>query len=211
MTGLFAGAFIGGMMGSPHCLGMCGPFAAAASDSPAGYHVGRLTTYAVLGALAGGFGAILPGPGWVSAAVSIALLLWFSGRLAGIVPETHIRIPGLTEAAAKLLQKRGFSGRFLLGAASGLLPCGLLWAGLGIAVSSEHPLVGAAIAVTFGLGTVPLLAGLSAGFQAFARRGRVWRYTLAGAVLLAGLWSVTTRVAADANAEGEAPACHDTP
>ncbi|MHB9150754.1 MAG: sulfite exporter TauE/SafE family protein [Thermoleophilia bacterium] len=85
MAALWLAFTVGLAGGFGHCLGMCGPFVAAASISggvsgsrspraaalfQAGYHVGRLLTYSALGALLGVLGAAgtlerLVGPAWV--------------------------------------------------------------------------------------------------------------------------------------------------
>ena len=207
MEGWILGAFVGGLTGSPHCVGMCGGFATAASDSPVAYHLGRLTTYMVLGGLAGAFGAAIPGPPWISGAVALVVLTWFSLRLAGLAPEVHIGSGWVVDTGRKLLKREGYAGRWALGAVTALLPCGLVWAALGIAVGANHPGGGAIAMAAFWVGTVPLLAGVSAGFNRFARKGKKARYAVAGLVFCAGLWSITQRVPA-ASVEGEPPHCH---
>lgn len=70
MTGLVAAVFIASLLGSMHCVGMCGAFLAIAVDSNPGspgrasrlplaawYHVGRLVTYVALGVIGGAIGA----------------------------------------------------------------------------------------------------------------------------------------------------------
>jgi len=197
MTGVFLGAAISGVVGSPHCLGMCGGFAAAASEDPWGavaYHLGRLCTYAFLGAIAAAIGASLPGPGWVAGVVATALLVWFSARLAGLVPEKHLPwLPGLTRASAKLLGRRDVAGRWALGALTAFLPCGLVYAALALPMATADPFQGALTMVVFGLGTVPLLGGVAAGFRKLAARSLWGRRALAAAVLAAGLWSIHAR------------------
>ena len=57
-------------------MAMCGGFAVACGRTPAGaaaWHIGRVTTYAILGALAALVGQALPGPPWLPA-LSVALL-----------------------------------------------------------------------------------------------------------------------------------------
>ncbi len=208
MEGWILGALVGGLTGSPHCIGMCGGFAVAASDSPTAYHLGRLSTYAALGALAGAFGAAIPGPPWVSGVVSLVVLAFFSIRLAGFGPEFHIGSGRIVNAGRALIEKRGFASRWALGAVTALLPCGLVWAALGIAVGSNSAVGGALAMSAFWLGTVPLLAGVSAGFQRFAQRGRRARIALAVAVFCAGSWSISQRVPAAAESPDGAPSCH---
>ncbi|MFT4623757.1 MAG: sulfite exporter TauE/SafE [Myxococcota bacterium] len=209
MEGWLFGALLGGLIGSPHCVGMCGGFAAAASDAPVAYHLGRLSTYTVLGAAAGTVGAIIPGPPMVSAVVSLVVLGFFSLRLGGIVPTVHVGSGRVVEAGRRLIGREGPAGRWALGAATALLPCGLVWAALGVAVGANHPGWGALSMAAFWLGTVPLLAGAAAGVQRFARRSRGARLAVAALVFAAGAWSIARRTAAAPVSDGAPPTCHD--
>lgn len=212
MLATLAGAFTAGLVGSPHCIGMCGGFAAATATDPVGavaWHLGRLSTYATLGAAAAAFGAHLPGPGWVPAVVAAALLVWFSAHLAGLVPQWHLPVPGLARAAAAVIGRDHPVARFVFGMLTGLLPCGLVWAALGVPMASGHIGVGALAMVVFGLGTTPLLAGAAGGVRALAVRSPAARRALAAAVLVAGLWSIAARQAAAPTSAHDAPTCHE--
>jgi sulfite exporter TauE/SafE len=196
MIGFVIAAGMAGLAGSPHCVGMCGGFALACGGSGRDaipWHLGRLTTYAVLGAVAGGAGAVLPGPGWVGAAVSSALIIWFAGALAGLLPEPKVYLPGLGRLAAGLAGRSGVGPRFAFGMANGLLPCGLVYAALGVPVAAGDPLVGAAALVAFGAGTVPALSALLLGAGHLSLDSMRARRLLALGVLVAGLWSVVMR------------------
>ena len=208
MTGLIFGAFVGGLTGSPHCVGMCGGFSVAASDAPVAYHLGRLGTYVVLGSLAGAFGAAIPGPPWVTAVISGGMLLYFSLRLAGVVPAPHLPNHWIVDKGRQLVGKNGWPGRLALGATTALLPCGLVWAAMGIAVGAASAPGGALTMGAFWLGTVPLLAGVSAGFHRMGQTGRKARLGMAGVVFAAGLWSISHRIPAADAAPDEPPACH---
>lgn len=200
MTELLAGAFMAGL-GSPHCAGMCGGFASACATSwrsTVAWHAGRLTTYATLGALAGAFGRLLPGPPWIPFAISAALLIWFALVLAGAAPYTR-PIPGLAGIAGRLLKRRDASSRYLFGITTGLLPCGLVYAALGFAVTAGSPAAGAATMLAFGLATVPVLAFLSTAVNRIAARGIWHRRALAVVILLVGLWSLAVRTTAAAH------------
>lgn len=188
-------ATLAGFVGSPHCIGMCGGFAlgCARSGGRATWHLGRLTTYAALGALAGVTGAILPGPAWVPALVSTVLLVWFAGALAGLLPEPHLRLPGLVRIAGWAGRGKGPGAGYLLGVATGLLPCGLVYAALAVPVASGSALVGALSMVAFGAGTIPALVTLTLGAHRWATGSLRSRRLLAGAVLLFGLLSVGMR------------------
>jgi len=196
MTALLIGAWLAGLLGSPHCVGMCGPFALACAGTRGqtlAWNAGRLATYAVLGAAAGVLGQAAPGPPWVVAVISTALIVWFAGALAGILPEPHLVIPGLARLSAALARRAGLPGRFMFGMATSLLPCGLVYAALGIPVAIGTAGGGALAMVAFGLGTVPALAAVAAGLHRFLAGGRNRRRLLAAGVLVAGLWSIGMR------------------
>jgi sulfite exporter TauE/SafE len=175
---------------------MCGSFALACGgrlDHTIAWHAGKVSTYTLLGALAGLIGHSVPGPTWVATMVSAALVIWFAAGLAGIVPEPALRIPGLTRLATRAATRGDLASRFVFGMANGLLPCGLVYAALGIAVASRDPVTGAAAMAAFGLGTTPALAAFALGVRRIAGE-RLWvRRALAVMVLLAGLWMVMQR------------------
>ncbi|MCG6957522.1 MAG: sulfite exporter TauE/SafE family protein [Gemmatimonadetes bacterium] len=192
-------AALAGLVGSPHCIGMCGTFALACGGRAShtlAWHAGKTFTYALLGALAGAAGQSIPGPTWVATAVSTVLVVWFAAGLAGIVPEPAVRIPGLARLATRAATRGDLASRFLFGAANGLLPCGLVYATLGIAVASGDAVTGAAAMAAFGLATVPALATFGLGVRRLAANQRPWtRRALALLVLVAGLWVVFQRQA----------------
>jgi uncharacterized protein len=189
-------AAVAGLMATPHCAGMCGGFATACGRPRGGlwaWHAGRLSTYALLGALAGLAGASLPGPAWFPALVSGVLLAWFAGALAGVFPQPAASLPGVARAGRALLARPGLPARFLFGSVTGLLPCGMVYAALALAVAAANPLVSAAAMVAFGAATVPGLTVLSLGVQRFAVRSIWSRRALAAVILAMGLWSVAVR------------------
>lgn len=196
MTSLLAGAFLAGLMGSPHCIGMCGGFAAAASEGPvrgAAYHGGRLVTYSLLGAAGGVVGGALPGPDWVAPAIAAGLMGYFALRLAGLVPAPHWMPERLVSAAAALLRRGGWLASAGLGLLTALIPCGLVYAALGLAVAGGSAAAGAAAMATFGLGTIPLLAAVTGGLRTVMARGIWTRRALAALVFAAGIWSLQSR------------------
>ncbi len=210
MVSLVAGAAVAGLVGSPHCVGMCGGFAVACGEDRASgvaWHAGRLTTYAVLGAVAGAAGQVIPGPGWVASAVGAALLVWFAAGLAGLVRPPHVAIPGLARLSGAALARSGVGWRYALGLTTGLIPCGLVYSALAVPVAAADPGVGALAMAAFGLGTVPALALASRGLRSLLG-GALWkRRVLAVAVLVAGLGAVAIR----APGTPEAPTCHTAP
>lgn len=196
--GTILAALLMGVMGSAHCLGMCGGFAAACARprwSVLLWNSGRITTYAALGAVGGLLGGAVPGPRWLPVTVSLVLLVWFAAALAELVPQPRVSWPGLVRAGAALARREGPLARYLFGIVTGLLPCGMVYAALALAVAAGTPLLGAAAMAAFGLGNAPALTVLGASMQQFAARGVWQRRTLAMLVLLAGVWSIARRPA----------------
>lgn len=196
MTSLVASAAIAGLIGSVHCMGMCGGFAIACGGRlthTVAWNLGRIVTYAVLGALAGALGGVIPGPSWVAGVVSLALIGWFALALAGIVPEPTAHIPGFQRLATAAAAGQGLPARFAFGLANGLLPCGLVYATLAIPVASGSAAWGAAAMVGFGVATTPALSALALGARKLTVRHMWMRRVLALGVFLAGLWSIGMR------------------
>jgi len=196
MFGFIGSAFVAGLVGSLHCIGMCGPFAVACGGRAGDtilWHGGRIGTYAVLGTLAGAFGSMIPGPGWVGALVGGVLITWFAASLAGLVPEPHVSIPGVKHLATNLATRTNMAARFGFGMATGLLPCGLVYATLAIPVASGSPVTGALSMAAFGVGTAPALTAVALGLRKVVMRDMRLRRLLAAGVFLATLWSIGVR------------------
>ena len=214
MIALFAGSLLAGLMGTPHCVGMCGGFALAAGDRRGGWlwHVGKLSTYMGLGAAAGAFGQALPGPGWAITALSVGLLGWSALRLGGLrVGGATPHLPGLTSLATRYARRADPLGAYVFGALTGLLPCGLVYTALAFPVGARDPLLGAALMATFGLGTVPALAAARAGLRWVHRQGPRTRGLVASLVFALGLTALLTRTGALSSTPvepGAPPPCH---
>ncbi len=196
MMGLLLAAFMAGLIGSPHCIGMCGGFAVLCGrrvPDTLVWHVGRMTSYAALGTLAGAFGSMIPGPSWVAAVISIGLMVWFAAALAGLVPEPRVVIPGLRMLGSAVADRPSLATRYAFGVVNGLLPCGLVYAALSVPVATTHLGWGALAMVAFGLGTVPVLSTVALGVQRIVARDIRMRRVVAAGVLVAGLWSVGLR------------------
>lgn len=167
--------FLIGLLGSFHCVGMCGPIALSLPNSTKSnfqfiqsrifYNSGRIITYTILGLLIGIFGRGLQLAGWqqffsVATGIFIIIILIINGG--------QINIPGLSGAVAKLKKGLGwalksqFKGRFLLiGALNGLLPCGFVYLALAGAVGAENYWQSGLYMALFGLGTFPLMLALT--------------------------------------------------
>jgi sulfite exporter TauE/SafE len=196
MLPAIAAAALAGLVGSPHCVGMCGPFALACGGRlrhSLAWHTGKTLTYVTLGAVAGWTGHSVPGPAWIATAVSAALVIWFAAALAGWAPEPTLRFPGLARLAGRAAQRDDLGSRLLFGIANGFLPCGLVYAALGIAVASADARTGALAMAAFGIGTVPALSAFALGVRHLAADSPWTRKALAILVLVTGLWMVVRR------------------
>lgn len=193
---LLGAAFLTGLLGSVHCVAMCGAFAASCTRVPRGlpaWHAGRIGTYALLGALAGAAGRLLPGPPWLPAAVAAALLLWFALALAGLVPEPRLIPRGLTNAASRAAQTTSPAAQAAFGVANGFLPCGLVYSALSIPVALADPARGALAMIAFGAGTLPALSLAALGLRRLVMTSLWRRRVFAVLVLAAGGWAIWTR------------------
>lgn len=196
MFELIVTSFIAALVGSPHCIGMCGGFASACARTTresVAWHAGRMSTYAALGAIAGTAGHLIPGPSWMPLAISAVLLIWFAGVLAGVLPQLGVVVPGTARVGRRLLARSDVPSRYAFGLLTALLPCGFLYFGIGFAVATASAFGGALVMIAFGIGTVPALAFLSGVVHKLATRG-IWpRRILAALILAAGLWSLGMR------------------
>ena len=198
MTPLVAG-LIFGVIGSAHCVGMCGPLVLtvgrtlrrpslrAQLQHALAYHAGRVLTYALLGAAAGAVGQTLSGWGFGRALAIVAGLLLLLSAIGSVVPRRLRGVGAMPaalatracSAAGRWSRIHPVAGPMLAGAANGLLPCGLVYsalltaAALGTAASAVGMMIG------FGLGTIPALVALSAAAasQAFGIRSYLRRLT----------------------------------
>lgn len=198
MLDLVVAAAVLGLVGSLHCAGMCGPLLAACAGERrdvASWQAGKLGTYALLGGLAGGLGAQLPASPSAVAWLGAAVLIGFGASSLGWLPEPPL-VPGLIDAGARLAGRRELAARVGFGALSGLLPCGLVYAGLGLSVAGGSALAGALVMVGFGLGTAPMLTIVGLSVQPLSA-GRNTRRALAVASMLAGLIVLVRRAGMD--------------
>lgn len=168
-------AFILGLLGSIHCVGMCGPiaFIIPVDDSNSLkrtfqisiYHLGRILTYGIIGLIFGllGKGFFLFGiQQQLSIAIGIIMILlivipnkYFNQHLLTI-PITKA-ISKIKNALGKELKKKTPDTFFTIGFLNGFLPCGLVYMAVFGAIASGTALQGSLYMILFGLGTVPLM------------------------------------------------------
>ncbi len=174
----FYAALMIGLVGSLHCIGMCGPIAVSL---PLGrkswwhrtlggltYNTGRILTYGILGALFG-----LLGQG-----IEMAGLQRWASILIGAVMILSVLFPALFKGKIKIEQLLfGYAGRmigkfrklftinslpslFLIGLLNGLLPCGLVYVAVAGALNTNSVLGGIGFMIVFGLGTLPMMLAI---------------------------------------------------
>lgn len=171
-------AFLIGLTGSLHCVGMCGPIALAVPFQSRDrsvlfryalhYHL-RSITYAVLGLVVGvlGHGILMAGlQQYFTIILGIGLLLMV------ILSPSMLTGPGLAAwfpsfynqlkiSLIRALRINNKATAMKIGLLNGLLPCGLVYLALGGALISGRVLYGGMYMFAFGMGTVPLMLALS--------------------------------------------------
>jgi sulfite exporter TauE/SafE len=174
---------VAGLLGSLHCVGMCGGFVLALSLPGGGkarqaarlatFLLGKACTYVLLGVVAGTVGAAIVRSGVFGAAQAVlavvagVLLAWAGLQIAGVVRE--LPLGGLFgpdtaygRAARSLVSARHPAAPFVMGALTGLLPCPLVYAFLAAALAAGGVLAATTTMAVLGLASMPALAAVAA-------------------------------------------------
>jgi len=172
---LFIAAISLGLLGGFHCIGMCGPIALALpvhGAPPAKkllliltYNTGRISSYAALGVLAGLLGKSFAAGGYqqaLSVVIGILLLVWALmpssfERLSSVSATFHRLYARLKSALSGQFARKGFRTMLSIGILNGLLPCGLVYIALSMAVASGDIISGVTFMALFGAGTIPVM------------------------------------------------------
>lgn len=205
--------FLGGLLGSSHCVGMCGGFAMLIGMGQTSwrrnlmaqlaYSCGRIFTYVVLGAVAGFIGMRLSRGvgGWVNVSATMCVIAGLFLIVEGLAAagfdlrrwrktprEASLFGCGAFPLFGALLRTPGLQNAFFAGLLSGFMPCGLVYAMLSLAASTGDLLRGIAVMATFGVGTVPLmvLTGTTISLLSILRRQQLLRLA-AWCVVLTGV------------------------
>jgi len=173
---MLVSAFLMGMLGSLHCLGMCGPIALVVEGKGARstvsrrllYNGGRVITYTVLGSIGGAIGTVVFISGLqqgMSVVIGVVMVVTVSGlgltktgsfgALAGIIFKVK-------NSLGSVLKKRGPWSALVAGILNGFLPCGLVYMAVAVSLTSHSIFQGALYMAVFGAGTVPALFMTSA-------------------------------------------------
>lgn len=197
------------ILGSSHCIGMCGGFVIALGSSKIDkaailskqsvyyitYHLGRISSYALMGAFCGALGKAfsfsLKAQGLLLFIVGILMVL-MGLSLAGFIRfltsiESGILLkPCIRKIYNFLISSKNFASFYFLGVFNGFIPCGLVYFFLSSAVASGSVFWGSIIMIIFGLCTLPVLlaVGLTAGFFTKIERIKSIMIKISGAVIV---------------------------
>ncbi len=167
--------FVVGLVGSLHCVGMCGPIALALPVFGENkfqvilgrllYNLGRIITYSIFGALFGLFGSRIVLFGLqqdLSIAIGVLILLYviIPRKIKTSVSQLKFYssiTKFLKSNFSKLLNKKTNRSMLTIGLLNGLLPCGFVYVGIAGATSTNGWIEGALYMALFGLGTTPIM------------------------------------------------------
>jgi sulfite exporter TauE/SafE len=179
---IYLTGFLLGVMGSLHCIGMCGPISLALPvpvtlnrDLAIGiYNAGRVLTYAVLGLAFGLLGHFVVMGGLqqflsISCGLLILMMTFFPHSGSNRFARFTFSFSQKTRSHfGHLLHRHGLPSFLFLGMLNGLLPCGLVYVALAGATATGEAWTGGAYMGLFGAGTVPAMLALSHFQQLFA-------------------------------------------
>ena len=171
---MFISALIFGLLGSFHCIGMCGPIAFMLPVDRTNnfkqffqivsYHFGRLFTYSLIGLL---FGLLGKGFYFFGFQQQLSIIVGVLMILVILLPKTFQKynfsksinrlVMKVKSALGKELKKKGNHTFFTIGFLNGFLPCGLVYMAVFGALATSSAFSGSLYMFIFGLGTIPLM------------------------------------------------------
>lgn len=207
-------AFAMGLISSLHCIGMCGSIIGSLTLSLApevrqnkaalfffvlNYNIGRISSYALAGALIGLLEMLLSLPfaqghgHRILQLLSAAVMAGAGLYIAGLFPRfAYIEKVGskfwkkIEPFGRKLIPVKTRMQAFLFGMVWGWLPCGLVYAALALAATSGDSLKSSLTMLAFGLGTLPAVMGVGIMTALLTRLSRMKHFRL-----LVGLFMIT--------------------
>ncbi|EKO3865705.1 sulfite exporter TauE/SafE family protein [Vibrio harveyi] len=203
----FIGAFMIGLVGAGHCMGMCGGIASLlsmgapnnkpSSSIPLFYNVGRLASYALIGAIVGGavsglseLSGLTQSLGWLRFVAALFMILvalyiakWWQGLLVIEKAGQHIW-KFISPAGKRLLPLKHPMYAFPFGFIWGWLPCGLVYSALTWSAVSGDALNGGLIMLSFGLGTLPSMLAIGYGASHFQKLQKLLIFRNISALIL---------------------------
>jgi len=202
-------AFITGLLGTGHCIGMCGGLVSALSLSDAGqkggwlfhllYNAGRIATYTFIGAVVGWLGSALAYTDQfkvvtrsllVGSDIFIILVGLGTAGLFSWLNASKLDFPGpmrfMTAATPRLRRLPPALAALPLGLLFGFIPCGYLYAVAITAAQSASIITGALMLLAFGIGTAPSLFFFGSAAHWLSGKARTWMLRIAG-IVVAGM------------------------
>jgi len=199
-------AFVTGLLGTGHCIGMCGGLVSALSLSEAGrqggwffhllYNLGRISTYTFIGAVVGWLGSALAYTDrfkmvtrslLIGSDIFVILVGLGTAGLFTWLNVSKLDFPGpmkaMTLAVAGLRRLPPAISALPLGLLFGFIPCGYLYAVAITAAQSASVATGALMLFAFGLGTAPSLLLFGGAAHWLSGRARTWMLRVAGLVV----------------------------
>ena len=176
---MFTTAFLLGLAGSLHCIGMCGPIAMALPIrdqsffgklfSASTYNIGRILIYTTAGMLFGLAGQSIAVAGYQRyLSITLGLLIILFMVLPKSISEkftiTKFAYRGVYKLKSKfgaLLQNKSYRSLFTIGLLNGLLPCGLVYLAVAGAIATADVFKSAVFMALFGLGTLPAMMAMN--------------------------------------------------
>lgn len=197
-------AFMIGLLGSVHCIGMCGPLAFAVPSLKPGaayvvldkvlYQVGRILSYSILGLLIGLIGRQMWMAGlqqWISITTGLLIIVAACSRILkfGGSNRSSIMLKPFNKLFGYALKHK--ANHLIIGMINGLLPCGFVYLALAGALNTGTTESAAAYMFWFGVGTSPLMlmATISMAFTGGLIRKRINKVIPYMMVCL-GLWFI---------------------
>ncbi|MBS1537370.1 MAG: sulfite exporter TauE/SafE family protein [Bacteroidetes bacterium] len=197
-------AFTIGLLGSLHCVGMCGAIAFALPRNNHRwkfltgrifYNLGRVTTYSILGIFFGFVGQAVSLAGFqqrlsITIGIVMILALVFPGRVTHKLFSSGLIAPLISQLKSRIGRLFGNGSMislFVIGILNGLLPCGFVYVGIGGSLTTNSIASGVAYMALFGLGTLPtmLAASLATNIISINVRNTVRRFLPVGMAVLA--------------------------
>lgn len=190
-------AFATGLLGSAHCIGMCGALVSAFFMRPGlhalsyvAFHGARLCVYASFGFAAAALGSALASAGQVglfqaalqvvAGLVVVALGLELLGLWQLRLGEGFAPFRWLSRGFGEALRRGPVAGAAMAGALNGFMPCSMTMAVVAKAAVLSSPVGGMLLLLAFGAGTLPSMLSASWLLGRLGARARGWLLKAAG-------------------------------
>ena len=201
-------AIVFGLLGSFHCIGMCGPIAFLLPVDRTNqtkrvlqisvYHLGRLITYGVLGLL---FGLLGKGFNFFGFQQYLSIIIGVIMILLVVLPSKTVNkfsvtkpiyklLSGVKNRLGKELKKKRTDTFFTIGFLNGFLPCGLVYMAIFASIATGNAITGSLYMMLFGLGTIPLMTAFVylGNFTTGLVRKRIQQFIPVAVVMIAVLF-----------------------